>query len=45
MNWKKVWIGSLIVIIAGLGFYSFNRDNKNLKLPKILKYITVYFVN
>lgn len=37
MNWKKIWIGSLIVIIAGLGFYSFNRDNKNFEIAKNLE--------
>jgi carboxyl-terminal processing protease len=37
MNWKKVWVGSLIVIIAGLGFYSFNRDNKNFEIAKNLE--------
>ncbi|MFW6370320.1 MAG: S41 family peptidase [Bacteroidota bacterium] len=37
MNWKKIWIGSLIVIIAGLGFYSFNRDTKNFEIAKNLE--------
>ena len=37
MNWKKVWLGSLIVIITGLGFYSFNRDNKNFEIAKNLE--------
>ncbi len=37
MNWKKIWIGSLIVIITGLGFYSFNRDNKNFEIAKNLE--------
>jgi carboxyl-terminal processing protease len=37
MNWKKIWIGSLIVIIAGLGFYSFNRDNRNFEIAKNLE--------
>ncbi len=37
MNWKKIWIGSLIVIITGLSFYSFNRDNKNFEIAKNLE--------
>lgn len=37
MNWKKFWIGSLIVIVAGLGFYSFNGDNKNFEIAKNLE--------
>jgi carboxyl-terminal processing protease len=37
MNWKKIWIGTLIVIIAGLGFYSFNRDQKNFEIAKNLE--------
>ncbi len=37
MNWKKIWIGSLIVIITGLGFYSFNRDNRNFEIAKNLE--------
>lgn len=37
MNWKKIWIGSLIVIIAGFGFYSFNRDNRNFEIAKNLE--------
>ncbi|MBW6533441.1 MAG: S41 family peptidase [Mariniphaga sp.] len=37
MNWKKIWIGTLIVIIAGLGFYSFNRDQRNFEIAKNLE--------
>jgi carboxyl-terminal processing protease len=37
MNWKKFWIGTLIVIVAGLGFYSFNRDQKNFEIAKNLE--------
>ena len=37
MNWKKLWISTLIVVIAGLGFYSFNQDNKNFELAKNLE--------
>ncbi len=37
MNWKKIWIGSLIVVFAGLSFYSFNRDTKNFEIAKNLE--------
>jgi carboxyl-terminal processing protease len=37
MNWKKIWIGTLIIVIAGLGFYSFNRDEKNFEIAKNLE--------
>ncbi len=37
MNWKKIWLGSLIVIITGLSFYSFNRDTKNFEIAKNLE--------
>lgn len=37
MKLKKFWIGTLIVIIAGLGFYSFNRDDKNFQIAKNLE--------
>ncbi|MEE4287271.1 MAG: S41 family peptidase [Mariniphaga sp.] len=37
MNWKKLWIGTLIVVIAGLGFYSFNRDQRNFEIAKNLE--------
>lgn len=37
MNWKKFWIGTLIVMVAGLGFYSFNRDQKNFEIAKNLE--------
>ncbi|RIH64620.1 S41 family peptidase [Mariniphaga sediminis] len=37
MNWKKIWIGALIVIVAGIGFYSFNRDERNFEIAKNLE--------
>jgi carboxyl-terminal processing protease len=37
MNWKKIWIGALIVVVAGMGFYSFNRDQKNFEIAKNLE--------
>ena len=37
MNMKKFWIGILIVMIGGLGFYSFNRDQKNFEIAKNLE--------
>lgn len=43
MNFKKFWIGTLIVIVAGLGFYSFNRDQKNFEIAKNLEiYYTMF---
>ncbi|MFW6259731.1 MAG: S41 family peptidase [Tangfeifania sp.] len=37
MNWKKIWIGTLIVVVAGLGFYSFDRNEKNFEIAKNLE--------
>ena len=37
MNLKKFWIGTLIVMVAGLGFYSFTRDQKNFEIAKNLE--------
>jgi len=37
MNWKKIWIGALIIVVAGMGFYSFNRDQKNFEIAKNLE--------
>jgi carboxyl-terminal processing protease len=37
MNWKKFWIGTLIVVIAAFGFYSFNTDQKNFEIAKNLE--------
>ncbi len=37
MRVKKLWIGVLIVIITGLGFYSFNRDQRNFEIAKNLE--------
>ena len=40
MNWKKIWISTIIIVIAGLGFYSFNQDDKNFAIAKNLE---IYF--
>ena len=40
MNWKKIWISTIIIVIAGLGFYSFNPDDKNFAIAKNLE---IYF--
>ncbi|MFW5832028.1 MAG: S41 family peptidase, partial [Prolixibacteraceae bacterium] len=37
MNWKKLWIGTIIVVIMGAGFYSFTRDDKNFEIAKNLE--------
>jgi carboxyl-terminal processing protease len=37
MKRKKLWIGVLIVVIAAMGFYSFNRDQKNFEIAKNLE--------
>jgi carboxyl-terminal processing protease len=37
MNWKKLWISTLIIVIVSLGFYSFNQDEKNFELAKNLE--------
>ncbi|HKL32262.1 MAG TPA: S41 family peptidase [Tangfeifania sp.] len=37
MNWKKIWIGTMIVVVAGLGFYSFDRNEKNFEIAKNLE--------
>lgn len=37
MNWKKLWIGTVVVVIMGAGFYSFNRDDKNFEIAKNLE--------
>lgn len=37
MNWKKVWIGTMIVVVAGLGFYSFDRNERNFEIAKNLE--------
>ena len=36
MNWKKFWIGTAIVVVAGLSLYSFTRDQKNFEVAKNL---------
>lgn len=36
MNWKKIWIGTAIVVVAGLSLYSFTRDQKNFEVAKNL---------
>ncbi len=37
MNWKKIWIGTMLVVIVGLGFFSFTRDEKNFEIAKNLE--------
>lgn len=37
MSEKKFWLGVLIVMVAGLGFFSFNRDQKNFEIAKNLE--------
>ncbi len=37
MNWKKLWIGTVLIVIVGLGFYSFTRDEKNFEIAKNLE--------
>ncbi len=37
MKLRRLWIGTLIVILAGFGFYSFNRDQKNFEIAKNLE--------
>ncbi len=37
MNWKKLWIGTIVVVIIGAGFYSFTRDDKNFEIAKNLE--------
>ena len=36
MNWKKIWIATIIVTIVGVGFYSFTQDEKNFEVAKNL---------
>lgn len=37
MSWKKFWIAIIIIVIAGLGFYGFNTDQKNFEIAKNLE--------
>ncbi|MDD2380209.1 MAG: S41 family peptidase [Mariniphaga sp.] len=37
MRTRKIYIGILVVLIAGLGLYSFNRDQKNFEIAKNLE--------
>ncbi len=37
MNWKKFWIGTVVVVVLGLGFFSFTRDDKNFEIAKNLE--------
>ncbi len=37
MKLKKFWISIIILLIAGLGLYSFNRDQKNFEIAKNLE--------
>jgi carboxyl-terminal processing protease len=36
MNWKKIWIITIIVAVVGVGFYSFTQDEKNFEVAKNL---------
>lgn len=38
MNWKKFWIASTLVVVLGVGFYSFTTsDDKNFQIAKNLE--------
>ena len=37
MKLKKFWISIIILLIAGVGLYSFNRDQKNFEIAKNLE--------
>ena len=36
MSWKKFWIGAVIIVVGGIGFYSFTNDQKNFEIAKNL---------
>ncbi|MCG6190920.1 S41 family peptidase [Maribellus maritimus] len=36
MNWRKFWIGTAIVAVIGVGFFSFTQDQKNFEIAKNL---------
>lgn len=36
MNWKRVCIGTVLVIVLGICFFSFTQDNKNFEIAKNL---------
>ena len=43
MNWKKILLGTLLVAVLGLGFYSFTGDQKNFEIAKNLDiYYTLF---
>jgi carboxyl-terminal processing protease len=37
MNWKRFWIVTMLVLLTGVTFYSFNRDDKNFQIAKNLE--------
>jgi carboxyl-terminal processing protease len=37
MNWKRIWIVTILVILTGVTFYSFNRDDRNFQIAKNLE--------
>ncbi len=37
MKFRKFWISILVVVVAGVGFYGFNRDEKNFEIAKNLE--------
>ena len=37
MKWKRFWVVTILVIITGVTFYSFNRDDKNFQIAKNLE--------
>lgn len=36
MNWKKIWISTVIIVVVGIGFFSFTQDDKNFEIAKNL---------
>ncbi len=36
MRRKRIWIGIAVIVIAGLGFFSFTQDEKNFEIAKSL---------
>ncbi len=43
MNWKKFWIGTVIVAVIGVGFFSFTQDDKNFEIAKNLDIYSTLF--
>ncbi len=37
MKRKRIWIGIVIIVVAGLGFFSFTQDEKNFEMAKSLE--------